>query len=139
MQHEAILYSLDSKITLSQLSDFTDYNQKTYSKLEDRVIDNHVWAMITSEPDVHHKFLPIRPKVQIIYYLGDPSLLNQKILGIVWPRAMSMYGKKVLEELFITADNYQFVTISGMAEGVDQLCHQLSREHTIPTIAVLGW
>ena len=51
---------------------------------------------------------------------------------------MSNYGKKVLENLFASSPEYEFVTISGMAEGVDQLCHQLSHEHNIPTIAVLG-
>lgn len=49
-----------------------------------------------------------------------------------------MYGKKVLETLFGYAGDYDLVTISGMAEGVDQLCHSLSVEHSLPTIAVLG-
>ena len=30
------------------------------------------------------------------------------------------------------------MTISGLADGVDMLCHELSIEHHIPTIAVLG-
>ena len=50
---------------------------------------------------------------------------------------MSSYGKQVLETLFTSAQDYDIVTISGMAEGVDQLCHELSHEYTIPTIAVL--
>jgi predicted Rossmann fold nucleotide-binding protein DprA/Smf involved in DNA uptake len=51
---------------------------------------------------------------------------------------MSTYGQKVLETLFASASDYDFVTVSGMAEGVDQLCHKLSHENNIPTIAVLG-
>lgn len=51
---------------------------------------------------------------------------------------MSAYGKEVVERLFSYAAAYDIVTISGMAEGVDQLCHSLSMEHSIPTIAVLG-
>jgi DNA processing protein len=94
--------------------------------------------MIASELDFHYKCLAIRPRVQILYYLGNIALLNKKILGIVGPRAMSLYGKKVLETLFATADQHDMVTISGMAEGVDQLCHKLSHNHKIPTIAVLG-
>ena len=139
MQHEAILYSLDPKITFSQVADVTEYDQKKYSKLEERMTQHHVYAMISSDADVHHKILPIRPRVQIFYYIGNISLLNQKILGIVWPRAMSNYGKQVLESLFTSLQHHDVVTISGMAEGVDKLCHQLSREKNIPTIAVLGW
>lgn len=139
MHHEAILYSLDPKIPFSQIQDFTDYDENKYSKLKDRMQQNNVWIMLASDTDVHYKILSIRPKVQIVYYLWDISLLNKKILGIVGPRAMSGYGKQVLETLFASADGYDIVTISGMAEGVDQLCHKLSRERNIPTIAVLGW
>lgn len=139
MQHEAILYSLDPKITLSQTKDFIDYDQAKYDKLEMWMNDNNVWSMIATDEDFHYKFLPIRPKIQILYYLGNISLLNQKVLGIVWPRKMSSYGKQVLETLFVSLQKYDVVTISGMAEGVDQLCHQLSCEYSVPTIAVLWW
>ena len=70
--------------------------------------------------------------------MGDISLLNKKILGIVGPRKMSLYGKQVIEHMFDMIPNYDIVTISGMAEGIDQLCHKLSCEQNIPTIAVLG-
>ncbi len=139
MQHEAILYSLDPKILFSQIHEMNDYDRKKYSKLEERTQENNVHAMIASESDVHYKILPIRPRVQIFYYIGNISLLNQKILGVVWPRAMSLYGKQVLESLFTSAQEYDLVTISGMADGVDQLCHKLSHEYNIPTIAVLWW
>ncbi len=141
MQHQALLYSLDPTITLKQLQAQADtvYDTHKYTKLHDRVATNHVWAMLRAEDDMHYKFLSIRPKVHIIYYLGNIWLLNNKLLAIVGPRKMSSYGKKVLETLFSWASDYDFVTISGMAEGVDQWCHQLSHEYHIPTIAVLGW
>lgn len=50
---------------------------------------------------------------------------------------MSAYGQKVMETVFACASEYDFVTISGMAEGVDRLCHKLSLDQHIPTIAVL--
>lgn len=141
MHHEAIVYSLDPKITLKQIQEqgYTDYDANKYAKLQEWLSEHEIWAMMDSEDDFHYRLLPIRPKVHLLYYLGDISLLNKKILGIVGPRKMSNYGKKVLETLFASAGDHDFVTISGMAEGVDQLCHQLSHEHDIPTIAVLGW
>ena len=42
MQHEAICYSLDPKITFSQIQDITDYDTHKYSKLEERVQENNV-------------------------------------------------------------------------------------------------
>lgn len=141
MQHQAILYSLDPKITYTQLKQQWDipYDAHRYSKLQEWVAEHAVWAIMDSEDDFHYKIFPIRPKVHILYYLGNLWLLNKKILGIVGPRKMSSYGKKVLESVFTIARDYDIVTISGMAEGVDQLCHTLSQEHHIPTIAVLGW
>lgn len=141
MQHQAILYSLDPKITFKQLQDQKDstYDEHKYNKLQEWITEHEVWCCMDVEEPFHYKFFPIRPKVHIFYYLGDLWLLNKKILGIVGPRKMSNYGKKVLETVFTIAADYDFVTVSGMAEGVDQLCHQLSQEHHIPTIAVLGW
>jgi DNA processing protein len=94
--------------------------------------------MTDSGSDFHFKLFPIRPRVHIIYYLGNLSLLNKKIIGIVGPRMMSLYGKQVVETMFAAMHGYDVVTISGMADGVDQLCHTLSCQQNIPTIAVLG-
>lgn len=141
MQPQALLYSLDPKSTFTQMSDQENllYDTNKYKKLDDWVSENNIKAMMFSEEEFHYKFFAIRPKVKIIYYCGDISLLNNKILGIVGPRSMSDYAKRVLESLFAEANGHDLVTISGMAEGVDQLCHKLSHDYKIPTIAVLWW
>jgi DNA processing protein len=51
---------------------------------------------------------------------------------------MSPYAERVMEALFQQAKGISFTTISGMARGVDQKCHQLSLANEIPTIAILG-
>jgi len=51
---------------------------------------------------------------------------------------MSAYAQEVLEQLFSLVKDYAIATISGMADGVDSLCHRLSLHYHIPTIAVLG-
>jgi predicted Rossmann fold nucleotide-binding protein DprA/Smf involved in DNA uptake len=50
---------------------------------------------------------------------------------------MTSYAHDVLDELFAHLKQYDVATISGMAEGVDQLAHELSIQYHIPTIAVL--
>jgi predicted Rossmann fold nucleotide-binding protein DprA/Smf involved in DNA uptake len=50
---------------------------------------------------------------------------------------MSTYAGQVMEALFEVAKAYDVVTISGLARGVDQKCHQLSLKSSLPTIAVL--
>ncbi len=141
MQHEALLYSLDRKITRKQLKnkEQISYDREKYKKLDDRVQEQNIWSLVLSEEDMHYRFSPIKPTPYIIYYIWNIELLHKKILGIVGPRKMSAYGKQIIETLFDEAVGYDMVTISGMAEGVDQLCHSLSCKHNIPTVAVLGW
>ena len=43
-----------------------------------------------------------------------------------------------MEELFRVLPQYDIVTISGLAPGVDTMCHEMSILANIPTIAVLG-
>lgn len=42
-----------------------------------------------------------------------------------------------MESLFERMKSYDVVTVSGLAAGVDQMCHQMSLDAGIPTIAVL--
>jgi predicted Rossmann fold nucleotide-binding protein DprA/Smf involved in DNA uptake len=42
-----------------------------------------------------------------------------------------------MESLFALLPQYDVVTISGLADGVDQMCHEMSIKADIPTIAVL--
>jgi len=51
---------------------------------------------------------------------------------------MSPYAQEFLEEFFRHLQQYDVVTISGMAQGVDDVVHKLSMQYGIPTIAILG-
>jgi DNA processing protein len=56
----------------------------------------------------------------------------------VGPRLITPYGKQVVSDLLELAKDYDIVSISGLADGVDSVCHHQSIENNIPTIAVLG-
>jgi len=95
-------------------------------------------TITAGDPDFHYRLQLIKSKIKQISYLGNISLLSRKILGIVGPRKQTEYGIQILHKLFQEAKDYDLVTVSGMADGIDQLCHHLSIQHGIPTIAVLG-
>ncbi|MDR2416110.1 MAG: DNA-protecting protein DprA [Candidatus Peribacteria bacterium] len=83
--------------------------------------------------------LEIKSPPHFFYAMGNLALLEQSsLLGIVGPREMSPYAERVMEALFEQAKGVAFTSISGMARGVDQKCHQLSLTGGIPTIAILG-
>jgi DNA processing protein len=95
---------------------------------------------ITREmPTYPPALLKVKSPPRFFYAMGNLALLEQSsLLGIVGPREMSPYAERVMETLFQQAKGISFTTISGMARGVDQKCHQLSLEYGIPTIAILG-
>ena len=143
MNPEVLIYSTDEDMTYSELknldSEKTNISLDELQKTQEIFQKNNIKACIMWQPDFHAKFHNINYTPYIMHYIGNLSLLDKQILGIVWPRQPSQYSFRVLQNMFDVAQNYDFVTISGMAEWVDQLCHSFSVKYKIPTIAVLGW
>ncbi len=142
---KALLYS-STVLTISELRlldddsiILSDQEKRYYDELEDRCKDRGIRAVTSEDVQYHFKFSQIYSSPYVITMLWNTDLLNQDILGIVWPRKVSSYGKEVMETLFKSVKNFQLTTISWLADGVDMMCHRLSFEHNIPTIAVLWW
>jgi DNA processing protein len=142
MNEQLLTYSLDPELTLWNLKKWKNLNEinvQEKEKLEKWMEKNNIWWIIQWWSDFNYKFLWIKSRPYIVYYKWDLSLLNKPILWIVGPRKMSEYAQKVLEKIFEKINNYDLVTISWMAQWVDSLCHNLSIENNVPTIAVLWW
>lgn len=136
------LYSLDENITRKQLQS-PEYTPPIFDPLKIKALQKFIHKhdikyCVFNKSSYHYKFLKIQSKPQIIYYIWNLDLLNQDILWIVWPRMITLYGKQVVSDLLNYAKNYDLVTVSGLADGVDSLCHLQSIENNIPTIAILG-
>ena len=102
------------------------------------ITENKISARKEGDPDYPFVLAKIKNPPKILFYQGDPNLLHKPLISIVGPRDMTPYAQEVLKALFAVLKNYDVVTVSGLAEGVDQACHTLSLEQGIPTIAVLG-
>lgn len=98
-----------------------------------------LFEIMGNDSDFPIKLQNIKPTIKKLYGIGDFGLLNKKILGIVGPREMSQYGNQVLEAFFDEVKWCDFVTVSGLARGVDQKCHNLSLKYWVSTVAILGW
>jgi DNA processing protein len=101
--------------------------------------DHSIFMSTQDDSDYHFKLSLIYTAPYVVYGKGNMDLLNQKIIGIVWPRKYSPYASQVMESLFTELAHYDVVTISGLADGVDRMCHEMSIKAGIPTIAVLWW
>ena len=82
--------------------------------------------------------LPNPPKQ--LYFIGHPhALLFQHCVAIVGARAITEYGKRVIEMLVPKLVFEKKTIVSGFMRGVDQYAHRVCVENGGKTIAVLGW
>ena len=142
MESEILIYSAYEEMTYSELKNINIEMFVDDPKIKDTQAlfeKNQINAILLWKENYHTKLHSILWAPYIIHYLWDISLLDRQILGVVWPRKPSQYSFKVLENMFNYAKNYELVTVSGMAEWVDQLCHAFSVKNHIPTIAILWW
>jgi len=73
-----------------------------------------------------------------LHYKGDLSVLNQPCVALVGAREMSAYGKRVTETFVPSIVAGGCVTVSGLAQGIDQLVAEETLRAGGKTVAVLG-
>lgn len=74
----------------------------------------------------------------VLYFMGDPALLNTKCLAVVGARQMSNYARSSLLSLLPPVIKRQVTVVSGLARGVDGLSHEITLKKAGKTIAVIG-
>lgn len=73
----------------------------------------------------------------VLYQKGHLDDSLQKV-SIVGTRNMTVYGKKFIEDFFETSQAYHYMSVSGLALGIDKEVHEQSIRNGKPTIAVLA-
>ena len=139
MQPELIAYSSQPNL---KLSDFKKGNydiQNLDQKLINYCQEHNILGISQKDSLYPAQLRNYSDSPYLFYYQGNLDLLKEKKLWIVWPRLPSSYALEVMDFFFKSAEKYQIATISGFARGIDQLAHELSLKHKLPTIAVLGW
>lgn len=74
----------------------------------------------------------------LLWYQGDPNLLNHKNIAIVGSRAASNYGKLVTAHFVQQLKLANYVITSGAAIGIDTAAHTAAINNNAKTIAVLA-
>ena len=97
-----------------------------------------VLTLRPSDPQFPKALLAIRPEVEVLYALGDLSLLDRPIVAIVGSREPSGYGIAVAYQAAREAARAGLVVVSGMARGLDARAHRGALDGGGKTIAVLG-
>ena len=74
----------------------------------------------------------------VLYVKGDKKLLNEFSLAIIGCRENSSYGKEVARAVSKGLAKQKIITISGLARGIDSICHRETLKEKGKTIAVIG-
>lgn len=74
----------------------------------------------------------------VLYALGDTSLLNGLSIAMVGTRTPTAYGRKAGATLAADLSALGVTIVSGMARGIDGVCHEAALQAGGSTIAVLG-
>jgi DNA processing protein len=135
--YRTLLYSLDDSIKISDLKSGEFDHDRDVSGVEQYLIKHDIQAHIDGGQSYHYKTYQISSKPYIYYTIGDTELLSKPMVAIVWPRKPSDYAYRVLDQILDVLSQYDVVTISGMAEWVDEYVHMGSIARGIPTVAVL--
>ena len=80
----------------------------------------------------------IKSAPQLLYYIGDISIISTPLIGIVGTRRSSPYGRWAAREIAASVARCGIPVVSGMAEGIDSAAHWGCIAGGAPTVAVLG-
>lgn len=80
----------------------------------------------------------IKDAPEMMYYIGDISLIRYPLIAIVGTRRCSPYGRWAAREIASRVARCGVPVISGMAEGIDSAAHWGCLDTGTPTVAVLG-
>lgn len=74
----------------------------------------------------------------LLYYKGQGSFQQKRIISIVGTRNATPYGRRICEDLIQGLRELDILIISGLAYGIDIHAHKLALQNNLSTIGVLG-
>lgn len=74
----------------------------------------------------------------VLFYYGDLSLLEDKIVAVVGKRKTSEYGKRITKNITSELVKNDYTVLSGMSIGIDVIAHQTAINENGKSIAISG-
>lgn len=84
------------------------------------------------------KLKQIYDKPISLYVKGNVEILSSFSLAVIGCRQNSKYGEEVAKAVTKGIVKNNIVTISGLAKGIDSICHKSTLKNSGKTIAVIG-
>lgn len=102
------------------------------------IVQNRQPYILLTDPGYPPLLKEIPDPPPILYYHGDPRLLQQPMLAVVGSRKASQYGLSQARRLSQALSQTGLTIVSGLARGIDAQAHWASLRAQGKSIAVLG-
>ncbi|MCI5839900.1 MAG: DNA-processing protein DprA [Peptoniphilaceae bacterium] len=117
---------------------FNKDNIEKFKRYVDR-LKNGKYKIVSIYDDYYPRNLRyIDDPPAILYYMGELNKNDEYSLSFVGSRKCSDYGKWACKELTSQVVSKGITTVSGLASGIDSICHKTTIENNGRTIAILG-
>jgi DNA processing protein len=104
----------------------------------DRIIEQKNIQLITIDSPLYpERLATIKQSPYFLYVRGDLRS-ERKMLGVVWSRKNTSYGKKVLEHIIPWLVKASCGIVSGGAHGIDAMSHEITVASGGYTVSVFG-
>lgn len=151
LQNKTILKICDlageEKLTTSSL-DFLDEktrgiifdkkNLDKYSAYKDDLERTDCQIVTIFDEDYPENLSYIDDRPAILYYKGRLSEMDKYSIAFVGARRCTDYGRRACKKLVEDIIAYDIPTVSGLAYGIDAVCHSTSLKNHKRTIGVIG-
>jgi DNA processing protein len=116
-----------------------NYNQFNAAEAELNFASKNNITILTQHcKDYPQRLLHCYDAPTILYFKGNTSLNNSKIVSIIGTRTYTDYGKQVTEELVNALEPLNVLIVSGLAFGIDAIAHKTALKNKLHTIGVVA-
>lgn len=144
-QEEEIIFNDFNKIIEENHINFKNISEydktielKKAEKISLWIKNNNVGFITVKDKEYPESLKNIEYAPYGLFYKGDISLLQGRVVSIVGSRNCSEYGIEVTKLLTKELNSYNITIISGGARGIDSVAHRTTVLNKGKTIVVLG-
>lgn len=131
----ALKYDGDFNSIYKALESKEVVDYQLYEKLKSKLKCKYTTLVSTNYPN---KLKEIDCPPFVLFYYGDLSLLENKIVAVVGKRKASEYGKRITKNITSKLVKNNYTVLSGMSIGTDMIAHQTAINENGKSIAVSG-
>lgn len=134
-------FSKTSSKTVKLTEDWSDLQKKLWDQGQElcrELVQMGVSIIHAGEARFPESLHRLADAPQWIFVQGDWSILHQPSVAVVGTRQPSPDGVFLANYVSACIPAFNAITVSGLANGIDQIIHQQSIRFQTPTIAVLG-